>query len=244
VGDAKNIVAKLVTEYRAQEADRSRLDEWWQRINEWQERHPLRYEDSTDAEIRPQRMVQALYEATGGDAIVTSDVGQHQMWAAQYYGFDKPRRWINSGGLGTMGFGLPAAMGAAVACPDVPVVCLAGDGSVQMNSQELATCVTEKIPVKTFIMNNGYLGMVRQWQELFWDRRYSAVDMGTSPDFAKLADAYGALGMRITKKEELVEGMKTALAADGPVVVDVAVTKEENCYPMIPAGQAARDMVG
>jgi acetolactate synthase-1/2/3 large subunit len=135
-------------------------------------------------------------------------------------------------------------MGAKVACPDQDVVCLAGDGSLIMTVQELATCVTEDIPVKVFIMNNGYLGMVRQWQELFWDRRYSAVEMGASPDWVKLADAFGALGMRVTDKSELVDSFKTALAEDGPVVVDVHVTKEENCYPMIPAGQAARDMVG
>jgi acetolactate synthase I/II/III large subunit len=244
VGDARNILAKLVTEYRAQEADRSRLDEWWQRINEWQERHPLRYEDSSDAEIRPQRMVQALYEATGGDAIVTSDVGQHQMWAAQYFHFAQPRKWINSGGLGTMGFGLPAAMGAKVGCPDETVVCIAGDGSVQMNMQELATCAQDGIAIKVFIMNNGYLGMVRQWQELFWDRRYSHVDMGSYPDFVKLADAYGATGMRFTDKSTLVEDMREALNTEGPVLVDVRVTQEENVYPMIPSGQAARDMVG
>ncbi|MEA2382340.1 MAG: acetolactate synthase large subunit [Solirubrobacteraceae bacterium] len=244
VGDAKNILAKLVPEYRAQEADRSRLDEWWQRIDGWRERHPLGYEDSTDAEIRPQRMVQALYEATGGDAIVTSDVGQHQMWAAQYWHFAKPRRWINSGGLGTMGFGLPAAMGAKVGCPDETVVCIAGDGSVQMNMQELATCAQDGIAIKVFIMNNGYLGMVRQWQELFWDNRYSHVDMGNYPDFVKLADAYGATGMRLTDKGTLVDDMRTALDTEGPVLVDVRVTREENVYPMIPAGQAARDMVG
>jgi acetolactate synthase I/II/III large subunit len=244
VGDAKNILAKLLVEYRAQEADGARLEEWWQRIHEWQERHPLRYEDSTDSEIRPQRMVQALYEATGGDAIVTSDVGQHQMWAAQYFHFHGPRRWINSGGLGTMGFGLPAAMGAKVGCPDQTVVCIAGDGSVQMNMQELATCAQEGIAIKVFIMNNGYLGMVRQWQELFWDRRYSHVDMGSYPDFVKLADAYGATGMRFTDKNTLVDDMREALATDGPVLVDVRVTQEENVYPMIPAGQAARDMVG
>jgi acetolactate synthase-1/2/3 large subunit len=244
VGDAKNILAKLVIEYRAQEADRARLDEWWQRITAWQERHPLRYEDSTDSEIRPQRMVQALYEATGGDAVVTSDVGQHQMWAAQYWHFDRPRRWINSGGLGTMGFGLPAAMGAKVGCPDDTVVCIAGDGSVQMNMQELATCAQEGIAIKVFIMNNGYLGMVRQWQELFWDNRYSHVDMGQYPDFVKLAEAYGATGMRLTDKGTLVDDMRTALETEGPVLVDVRVTREENVYPMIPAGQAARDMVG
>jgi acetolactate synthase-1/2/3 large subunit len=244
VGDAKHILSKLVAEYRAQEADRARLDEWWQRIDAWRERHPLGYEDSTDAEIRPQRMVQALYEATGGDAIVTSDVGQHQMWAAQYWHFAKPRRWINSGGLGTMGFGLPAAMGAKVGCPDETVVCIAGDGSVQMNMQELATCAQDGIAIKVFIMNNGYLGMVRQWQELFWDNRYSHVDMGSYPDFVKLAEAYGATGMRFTDKNTLVDDMRTALSTEGPVLVDVRVTREENVYPMIPAGQAARDMVG
>jgi acetolactate synthase-1/2/3 large subunit len=244
VGDAKQILGKLVKDYRALEADRSRLEEWWQRIHAWRERHPLTYEDSGDSEIRPQRMVQALFEATGGDAIVTSDVGQHQMWAAQYWDFAQPRKWINSGGLGTMGFGLPAAMGAKVGCPDETVVCIAGDGSVQMNMQELATCAQDGIDIKVFIMNNGFLGMVRQWQELFWDRRYSHVDMGDYPDFVKLADAYGATGMRLTDKGTLVDDMKTALQTPGPVLVDVRVTKEENVYPMIPAGQAARDMVG
>ena len=189
-------------------------------------------------------MVQALYEATGGEAIVTSDVGQHQMWTAQYFHFSQLRKWINSGGLGTMGFGLPSAMGAKVARPDDDVVCVAGDGSVIMNIQELATCVDEEIPIKVFIMNNGYLGMVRQWQELFWDRRYSHVDMGSWPDFVKLADAYGATGLRLTEKKTLVEDMRKAIETPGPVVVDVRVTREENTYPMIPAGSAAREMVG
>jgi len=244
VGDAKNVLEKLIVEYAALEPDSSRLDEWWTRINAWREKHPLRYEDTGDSEIKPQRMVEAVYEATGGDAIVTSDVGQHQMWTAQYFHFNKPRRWINSGGLGTMGFGLPAAMGAKVGCPDETVVCIAGDGSVQMNMQELATCAQEGIDIKVFIMNNGYLGMVRQWQELFWDKRYSHVDMGQYPDFVKLADAYGATGMRLDDKSTLVAGMKEALETPGPVLVDVRVTREENTYPMIPAGQAARDMVG
>ncbi len=244
VGDAKRILTKLVREYRALGADRSRLDGWWERIAGWREKYPLGYEDSADSEIKPQYMVEAMYQATGGEAIITSDVGQHQMWCAQYYDFPQPRRWINSGGLGTMGFGLPSAMGAQVACPDQQVVCLAGDGSLQMNIQELATCVTENIPVKIFLMNNFYLGMVRQWQELFWDRRYSGVDMGRTPDWVKLAEAYGATGMRATDKGELLDVMKGALATEGPVLVDVQVTKEENCYPMIPAGQAARDMVG
>jgi acetolactate synthase-1/2/3 large subunit len=244
VGDAKNILPRLTAEYRALDTDSSRLEEWWSRIRTWQERHPLGYEDSKDSEIKPQFMIQALYQATGGDAIVSSDVGQHQMWAAQYFDFAKPRRWINSGGLGTMGFGLPAAMGAKVGCPDETVVCIAGDGSVQMNMQELATCAQEGIAIKVFIMNNGYLGMVRQWQELFWDKRYSQVDMGQYPDFVKLAEAYGATGMRFEDKKTLVSDMQEALSTDGPVLVDVRVTREENTYPMIPAGRPARDMVG
>jgi acetolactate synthase-1/2/3 large subunit len=244
VGDAKNIIPRLTAEYRALGADPSRLEDWWDRIHAWQKQYPLGYEDSSDAEIKPQYMVQALYEATGGDAIVTSDVGQHQMWAAQYFHFARPRRWINSGGLGTMGFGLPAAMGAQVGCPDDTVVCIAGDGSVQMNMQEMATCVEGNIPIKVFIMNNGYLGMVRQWQELFWDGRYSHVEMGQSPDYVKLAEAYGATGLRFEDKHTLVDDMRQALNTEGPVLVDVRVTKEENTYPMIPAGQAARDMVG
>jgi acetolactate synthase-1/2/3 large subunit len=244
VGDAKNILPRLNAEYRALAPEPGRLEEWWSRIGVWQERHPLGYADSTDSEIKPQYMVQALYEATGGDAIVTSDVGQHQMWTAQYFHFAKPRRWINSGGLGTMGFGLPAAMGAKVGCPDETVICIAGDGSVQMNMQELATCAQESIAIKVFIMNNGYLGMVRQWQELFWDKRYSQVDMGQWPDFVKVAEAYGATGIRLRDKTTLVKDMAEAIATDGPVLVDVRVTREENTYPMIPAGQAARDMVG
>ena len=244
VGDAKHVLAKLVIEYRAMGAEPARLAPWWERIEGWREKYPLSYEDSHDGEIKPQYMIEALYEATGGEAIVTSDVGQHQMWAAQYYHFPKPRRWINSGGLGTMGFGLPAAMGAAVACPDRLVCCIAGDGSVQMNAQELATCAENQIPIKVFIMNNGYLGMVRQWQELFWDRRYSHVDMGRFPDFVKLAEAYGVTGVRLQDKGTLVEDMKRAITTEGPVLVDVQVTREENTYPMIPAGQAARDMVG
>jgi acetolactate synthase-1/2/3 large subunit len=244
VGDAKNVLTKLIAEYRALSADASRLDEWWARIDGWRERYPLRYDDSADNEIKPQYMIQALFEATGGDAIITSDVGQHQMWTAQYFHFSKPRRWINSGGLGTMGFGLPAAMGAQVGCPDQLVCCVAGDGSVQMNAQELATCAENAIPIKVFIMNNGYLGMVRQWQELFWDRRYSQVDMGQYPDFVKLAEAYGATGMRFEDKRTLVDDMKRAIATPGPVVVDVRVTREENTYPMIAPGAAARDMVG
>ena len=245
VGDAKKIVAKLVKEYRALEGvDHTRLEAWWERIRGWQEKHPLRYEDSEGDEIKPQYLIEALYEATAGDAVVTTDIGQHQMWAAQYFHFDRPRRWLQSGGLGTMGFGLPAAMGAKVGVPDETVICIAGDGSVQMNMQELATCAQEGIDIKIFISNNGYLGMVRQWQELFWDKRYSHVDMGQFPDFVKLAEAHGATGFRFESKATLVEDIKRAIATPGPVMVDVRVTREENVYPMIAPGAAARDMVG
>jgi acetolactate synthase-1/2/3 large subunit len=244
VGDAKHILAKLIVEYRALEADGSRLGDWWKQIDAWRREYPLRYDDSVDSEIKPQYMVEAIYEATGGEAIIVSDVGQHQMWAAQYYHFNRPRQWINSGGLGTMGFGLPAAMGAQVGRPGDVVCAISGDGSIQMNIQELATCAQNEIPVKVFIMNNGYLGMVRQWQELFWDRRYSHVDMGQFPDFVKLTEAYGATGLRFTDKNTLVDDIRAAIATPGPVVVDVRVTREENTYPMIAPGAAARDMVG
>ena len=244
VGDAKLVLAKLSKEYRALQRGAGRLDDWWKQIEGWQKEYPLGYESGEGAEIKPQFMIEAMYRATGGDAIITSDVGQHQMWCAQYFHFNRPRRWINSGGLGTMGFGLPAAIGAKVACPDDQVVCLAGDGSLVMTCQELATCVHHEIPVKVFLMNNGYMGMVRQWQELFWDERYSSVEMGPSPDWVKLAEAFGATGMRCEDAADLEEMMGKALEIDGPVLVDVHVTQKENCYPMIPAGAAARDMVG
>src|SRR4051812_28445123 len=245
VGDAQRVLARLVSEYRALEPDPVRLTGWWERIEQWRAAHPLKYEDSADREIKPQYLVEALYAATdGGECILSSDVGQHQMWAAQYFHFKHPRRWINSGGLGTMGFGLPAAIGAAIAVPEVPSVLLTGDGSFQMNIQELATAREYDVPVKCVIMDNGYLGMVRQWQELFWDRRYSNVDMGQWPDWIKLADAYGATGILLTDKATLVDDLRTALATPGPVVVDVKVTREENTYPMIAPGAAAREMVG
>ena len=244
VGDSKRILPKLTAEYRALEADRSRMDEWWQQLRRWQDEWPLKFEGSKEGEIPPQRMIQALYDVTGGEAIITSDVGQHQMWTAQHFHFPKPRRWINSGGLGTMGFGLPSAIGAKVAKPDELVVCVAGDGSLVMTCQELATAVEHNVDVKVFIMNNGYLGMVRQWQELFWDKRYSSVDMGSSPDWVKLAEAFGARGMRVDQDADVEEAMREAIDTEGPVVLDVRVRKEENCYPMIPAGAAARDMVG
>ncbi|MEX0993784.1 MAG: biosynthetic-type acetolactate synthase large subunit [Solirubrobacterales bacterium] len=244
VGNCKLVLPKLTAEYRAAEADPARMNEWWEKIDAWRKQYPLEFKESVDGDIAPQRMVQAMYEATKGDAIVTSDVGQHQMWTAQHYHFAKPRRWINSGGLGTMGFGLPSAIGAKVARPDELVVCMAGDGSLIMTCQEFATAVENNIDVKVFLMNNGSFGMVRQWQELFWEERYSHVHMGESPDWVKLAEAFGATGMRVDRNDELDDAMRTAIDTPGTVLVDVHVRKDENCYPMIPAGQAARDMVG
>jgi acetolactate synthase-1/2/3 large subunit len=244
VGDCAHILPPLTAALRELAPEQERLRLWWERIREWMREYPLAYEfDKTT--IKPQYLIQALYAATDdGQCILTSDVGQHQMWAAQHFHFQEPRQWINSGGLGAMGFGLPAAMGAQLARPGELVVCISGDGSVQMNAQELATCRQNDIPIKIVIMNNGYLGMVRQWQELFWDNRYSQVDLGQWPDFLVLAQAYGATGFRFDNPQTLIEDLRTALATDGPVLVDVAVTKEESVYPMIAAGTAARDMVG
>jgi acetolactate synthase-1/2/3 large subunit len=242
VGDAKGILARLSAERVLAAADPDRLDAWWRQLDEWRLRHPLAYEDSD--EIKPQRLIEALYAATGGDAIVTTDVGQHQMWAAQHFHFARPRRFITSGGLGTMGFGLPAAMGAASGCPGELVVCITGDGSLPLNMQELITCASERIPVKVVIVNNGYLGMVRQQQELMFDGRYNAVDLGAQPDWAALARACGLTGVRLEDSGTLVEDLEAALAEPGPVLIDVPVAREENCYPMVMPGAAARDMVG
>jgi acetolactate synthase-1/2/3 large subunit len=250
VGDAKLVLPKLLEEYRALDADKARLDAWWQRIRTWQERHPLRYEPAEGTEIKPQRVVEAIYAVTGGEAIISSDVGQHQMWGAQYYHYPEPRRWINSGGLGTMGFGLPAAIGAQMGVPDRLNVVITGDGSIQMNIQELATIRQEGLPIKVVILNNGYLGMVRQWQELFWQERYSQVDMNTFggeeafPDFVKLADAYGIRGVRLTDSTSLEDDLRAAFEAEGPAFIDVRVTRNEKVYPMIAPGEPARNMVG
>ncbi len=250
VGDAKQILPRLTEEYRGLQADASRMDEWWQRIHAWQARHPLGYEPGENGEIKPQQVIETIYRITGGDAIICSDVGQHQMWAAQYYHFPEPRRWINSGGLGTMGFGLPAAIGAQIGDPERTTVVVSGDGSIQMNIQELATIRQENIPVKVVVLNNGFLGMVRQWQELFWQERYSHVDMKTFggeeafPDFVKLADAYGIRGIRLTESGSFEDDLRAAFEAEGPAFIDVRVTRDEKVYPMIAPGEAARDMVG
>jgi acetolactate synthase I/II/III large subunit len=223
--------------------DQDALEKWWEQINNWREKNCLYY-DRNSPLIKPQAVIERLWKLTGGDAFVTSDVGQHQMFAAQFYKFDKPRRWINSGGLGTMGFGLPAAMGVQLAHPDATVVCVTGEGSIQMNIQELSTCKQYNLPIKIINLNNRYLGMVRQWQEFFYDRRYSNSYMDALPDFVKLAESYGHVGIRIDQPEQLKDGLAEALAIkDRLVFVDVIIDQTENVYPMVAAGKGHHEMV-
>jgi acetolactate synthase-1/2/3 large subunit len=218
-------------------------DQWFARIEEWKKLSRLAY-DQADI-IKPQYVVEKLYELTGGDAIITTEVGQNQMWAAQFYHFNRPNHFITSGGLGVMGFGLPAAIGAQIAQPDRLVVDIAGDGSIQMNIQEMATAVQCCLPVKVVILNNGYLGMVRQWQELFYDKRYACTCMDHAPDFVKLAEAFGAVGLRATTVDEVETVLKKGLSnyKDRPVIMDFAVDKEESVYPMVPAGAPITEML-
>jgi len=214
---------------------------WFNRINRWKTMKPLSYKQKET--IKPQYVIENLFNITKGNAIITTEVGQNQMWAAQYYHFDKPGHFITSGGLGCMGFGLPAAIGAQVARPGELVVDIAGDGSIQMNIQELATAVQYSLPVKVVILNNRYLGMVRQWQELFYDKRYSYTGMDHSPDFVKLAEAYGAVGLRATKPEEVVPVLRKGLNSDKTVIMDFQIEREENVYPMVPAGAPLTEML-
>ncbi|NOX80663.1 MAG: biosynthetic-type acetolactate synthase large subunit [Deltaproteobacteria bacterium] len=220
----------------------ARHQPWIERIDVWQQEHPLTYHDEGDI-IKPQYVVEKLNELTGGDAIIATEVGQNQMWAAQFYKFNKPRHLLTSGGLGTMGYGLPAAIGAKLAYPNATVIDIAGDGSIQMNIQELATAKQWGAPVKIAILNNGYLGMVRQWQELFYNRRYSATVMEVTPDFVELAKAYGAVGLRAKTKDEVEPVIKEALATDNLVIMDFIVNREEGVYPMVPAGKATTEML-
>ncbi len=236
VGDVRAVLAKLIDQVEPLETAH-----WLSTIEGWKCQHPLRFQEG--GKLRAQQVIKTLSDLTGGNAIVVTDVGQHQMWAAQFFSFVHPRSHITSGGLGTMGFSLPASMGAAFGRTDLPVISISGDGGFQMNSQELATIVEQKLPLKIFIMNNGFLGMVRQWQELFWKRRYSHVEM-FSPDFVKLAEAYGLPGYRASSPAAAEETLKKALAYDeGPILVEFVVEREENVYPMIPAGMTVDEMI-
>lgn len=240
VGDVKTILTDLIEKVREK-----REDEWLKTIAEWKKEYPLMYvqEDGDDA-IMPQRVIEAIHEVTHGEAICTADVGQHQMWLAQYYGFNNPRSHLSSGGLGAMGFGFPAALGAAVGRPDRPVWAITGDGGFQMNLQELATAKNYNIPVKVAILNNFYLGMVRQWQEMFYDGHYSHSDLHNNPDFLKIAEGYGVHGIRVVKEEDLIPALEEAARYEGPVVLDIHVSKEANVFPMIPSGKSVAEMVG
>ncbi len=246
VGDVGDVLDKMLEliEGSARETETAAggHDEWLSEVEHWRNLHKLSYEQNEI--IKPQFVVEKIGELTQDDnPIVSTEVGQNQMWAAQFFTFTKPRSWLTSGGLGTMGYGLPAAMGAQVAFPERLVIDIAGDGSIQMNSQELATVVQYNLPVKVIILNNGYLGMVRQWQELFFNKHYSSTTMNHAPDFVKLAEAYGALGLRATKPDEVEPVLKQAFTHPGPVVVDIVVAAEENVYPMVPAGEAISNML-
>jgi len=256
VGDCKRVLAKILKQIPA-----CKHPEWIAQIEEWKNQYPLRYRN--DDRLRPQYVVEKIYEVTKGEAIICTEVGQNQMWAAHYYHYTKPRTFVSSGGLGTMGYGFPAAIGAQVGNPGKKVFDVAGDGSIQMNIQELATAVMNNIPVVVAILNNGYLGMVRQWQEMFYDRNYSAVDLARPtdeegrpvdglpddvpayvPDFVKVAKAYGALGRRVTRKRDVVAALGWAMEANRPVLLEFLVEREENVFPMIPAGASVRHIIG
>ena len=241
VGQTKQVLQALIEELK--DAKLADISKWWSQINTWRGVDSLAYKKKSGV-IKPQTVIETLYEVTKGEAIVTSDVGQHQMWAAQYYLFDEPRRWINSGGLGTMGFGLPAAMGAKIAMPDRDVVCVTGEGSIQMMLQELSTMLQYNTPVKIVNLNNRYLGMVRQWQEFFYEKRYAMSYMDALPDFVKLAESYGHLGILVENEKDLKPALIEALKQkDRTVFVDVITDQNENVFPMIPAGGAHCDML-
>ncbi|GLW60800.1 acetolactate synthase [Hydrogenophilus thermoluteolus] len=246
VGDVKAVLSDLLAALEAldQRPDEAALTAWWQQIEAWRARNCLAYTRS-DTVIKPQFVIEKLWEITKGEAIVTSDVGQHQMWAAQYYRFDEPRRWLNSGGLGTMGVGLPYAMGAKLAFPEMPVVCVTGEASIQMCIQELSTCKQFRLPIKIVNLNNRYLGMVRQWQELFYSGRYSESYMDSLPDFAALARSYGHVGIRVDRPEAVAPALEAAFTThkDELVFLDIQVDPRENVYPMIQGGKGLTEMI-
>ena len=245
VGNVKDVLAELISQYEASELRQNddSLARWWQQVEGWRARQCMKFADSTEV-IKPQAVVQKLWEVTGGDAFVTSDVGQHQMWAAQYYGFDKPRRWINSGGLGTMGVGLPYAMGVQMANPGATIACITGEGSIQMNIQELSTCKQYGLTPKVLCLNNRYLGMVRQWQQLDYSSRYSESYMDALPDFVKLVEAYGHVGMRIEKPSDVEGAIREAFSLkDRLVFMDFITDRTENVWPMVKAGRGLTEML-
>lgn len=238
VGDVKTVLELL----NPLVGRSDKADSWRSQISQWMADKPYKYKDS-DTELKPQWVIELLNDTTKGEAIVTTDVGQHQMWAAQYYKFNQPRSWITSGGLGTMGFGFPSAIGAQMAHPDRLVISINGDGGMQMCAQELAICAINNIPVKVVVINNQVLGMVRQWQELIYENRYSHIDLAGSPDFVKLAEAYGVKGLRASNKEEAKQAWKEAMETPGPVLVEFVVSKEENVYPMVTQGSTIDQML-
>jgi acetolactate synthase-1/2/3 large subunit len=246
VGDVKLVLDELLMVLRStkQKPDATELASWWSQINAWRVKGGgLRYTNSTEI-IKPQYVIESLYEVTGGNAIVTSDVGQHQMWAAQYYKFNQPRRWINSGGLGTMGFGLPAAMGTQLVNPNATVACVTGEGSIQMNIQELSTCKQYNLPIKIVALNNRYLGMVRQWQEFFHGDRYSHSYMDALPDFVKVAEAYGHVGIRIDSPADVKPALQEAFARRNDLVfLDFRTDSTENVFPMVPGGKGLSEVI-
>jgi acetolactate synthase-1/2/3 large subunit len=247
VGNVKDVLIELMSQYQAAAVETrpntDALAKWWQQVDVWRSKECMKFADSTEL-IKPQAVVQKLWEVTGGDAFITSDVGQHQMWAAQYYGFDKPRRWINSGGLGTMGVGLPYAMGVQMAHPDATVACITGEGSIQMNIQELSTCRQYHLTPKIICLNNRYLGMVRQWQQIDYSSRYSESYMDALPDFVKLAEAYGHVGMRIDKPSDVDGALREAFKLkDRLVFMDFITDQSENVWPMVKAGKGLTEML-
>ncbi len=244
VGDVRNVLKDIIKVLKEQKDQWSAIrNAWIKQIDKWKKERPLSYTYDRDI-IKPEFVVEKIYEVTQGEAIICTEVGQNQMWAAQFYKYNKPRRWLSSGGLGTMGYGFPASIGAQIACPDQLVIDIAGDGSIQMNIQELATATINKLPVKVAILNNRYLGMVRQWQELFFKERYSYTHLDIVPDFVKVAEAYGAVGLRATKPSEVEPVLKEALKVkDKPVFMDFIVDWKEKVYPMVPAGAAIDEMI-
>lgn len=245
VGNVKEVLNEILSQLDAAETkpNATAISAWWMQVNEWRKKECLKYPTSTEV-IKPQSVVQKLWEVTKGDAFITSDVGQHQMWAAQYYGFDKPRRWINSGGLGTMGVGLPYAMGVQMAHPDATVACVTGEASIQMCIQELATCKQYHLTPKIILLNNRYLGMVRQWQQIDYDKRYSESYMDSLPDFDKLAESFGHVGMTITKPGDVESSLKEAFAMkDKLVFMNFITDRDENVWPMVKAGKGLTEML-